>query len=120
MSTLFPRWGQAQAGKQGRDAGMANVSAAQPEEWRVRARREIERFFASVPKGREFKGEDIRLFCLLGGVGEPDHPNAWGAVLGAALRRELKDGRIRFIGTAYSEAGKSHRHRYALYARTVS
>jgi hypothetical protein len=63
-----------------RDAGIQLVSANN-EDWMLMARLEARRFVMDKLGG--FIGEDIR-FHVREKIGEPKHPNAWGA-LGKAL-----------------------------------
>jgi len=71
------------SGEQLRDAGIARVTSNN-ESWIVAATRAAEAFISR--QNLSFTGEDIRFYCEQA-VGPPKHPNAWGALVNALLKR---------------------------------
>ena len=63
--------------------------------------------------GVVFSNDDIRKRAVELGVGEPHHPNAWGAAICGAARR----GAIKRVGYRRSEAKSRHAGLQALWIR---
>ena len=72
-------------GEELRDVGIAVVSANN-DSWMIEAQLEARRFV--MTQHGSFIGEDIR-FHVRSKIGEPKHPNAWGA-----LGKRLLDNRV--------------------------
>lgn len=70
-------YAEAEARKQ---QGMAQVDANSMPEWKAECDAAIERLART---GRVFQAHDL----TLEGIGDPHHPNAWGARLSAAAKR---------------------------------
>lgn len=80
-----------QVGRQLRDEGMARVLDHTPDEWKNQFEHAIEVLAAKL---ESFTVVDVRLIC----GDPPGHPNAFGAMMGSALKRglikQLKDDPI--------------------------
>ncbi len=107
MTDLFD-FGQRQ-GEKLRDAGLAQTAAHNPG-WMARA---LEIVRDALQPGAEVMGEDLR---ALPGIGEPDHPNAWGALVRTALGRGLLEETGRF---EKAKRKSIHAHRLMVYRRTT-
>lgn len=90
-------------GLQRKEHGMAVVDAAEGGEWKARTTAAIEEFAAS---GDEFTALEIRDI-----VGDPVHPNAFGARFNAAARA----GIIRKVGYRNSSRPTLHAHPIAVW-----
>ena len=71
-----------QTGEQLKAEGMAQVMAAQTENWQAEAALVL----ASMQG--EFTGEDVRFACQEKGI-FASHPNAWGALINQAIKHGL-------------------------------
>ena len=80
------------AARTARDDGIASVEANSDEEWKDAVDAVIARLAAT---GEKFTADNVRA----AGVGEPHHPNAWGARFTAARRKGLVE-RIGFDESA--------------------
>lgn len=69
--------------KRARDEGIDITTMNESELWRYRAMSVIR----DIPPGWTGIGEDIRHKILESGIGEPHHPNVWGAIIMAATKR---------------------------------
>ena len=99
-----------------RDQGMKAVEANSGE-WKHLTRSAAEAFIAYQKVGASFSGEDIRLTLQDQGIEQPHHPNAWGAVLGGVIRRELKSGKIAIVGIRSSVDPVSHATKAIMYRK---
>ena len=80
-----------QTGTQLRDKGMAQVSEHN-ENWMtkaIEAATEWVRIFGHIAPNDDFTGEDIRMMLITIKVGEPSHPNAYGALINTLLKRKI-------------------------------
>jgi len=61
----------------------------------------------------EFTGEELRA-KIIPSIGQPTHPNAWGCLIGIAVRRKLifDTGRTRRMTSATSHARKTPIYRF--------
>jgi len=85
-------------GKVLRDKGIDLVKEHQQDAWKERYRNVAELFILTLPVGHTFLGEDVRMYANRHGVGQPTHPNAWGAMFRSFVLKELKAGRIEVYG----------------------
>ena len=98
-------------GRQLRDAGMKKVTLHNSP-WAAQATKLIEMEFGFLVPTSLFTGEDLHQWLENAGLEEPDHPNAWSAVIGSQLRRWLKDGTI-------VQAGAINAHRPEAHSRLI-
>lgn len=92
-----------------RDAALAAVEA-RAGGWSRAARDAVRQ----LPIYWEGTGEDIRLHLVKGGLPEPHHHNAWGAVVNVCVRHDW----LREIGRRNMRTEKSHARNTPIYART--
>jgi hypothetical protein len=102
-------------GKRRRDAGIRKATESVRERWRDSYYLAVEQWFVRLHKGERFTGESLRLAALEGGVRNPQHHNAWGAVSRAVLVRWLREDRIEPAGHAQAQAAKAHARLYPAY-----
>lgn len=88
-------------------AGEALVAGNQQSEWRDGYVAIVEAWFSALTPKTTFIGEDIRKM-VEPMIGQPSHPNAWGAMGGSMIRRWRKAGKIAAIGMRASTAKSSH------------
>ncbi len=105
------------AGVAAKEEGISRVLDAADDGWKQAVYEQINWFLDMVPHGRTFIAEEIRIFALLGGCGNPHHPNAWGGALGSRIRNALKSGKIEMCGLGRSESTKSHARLQPRYRR---
>jgi len=76
--------------RQARDEGMRRVIGNAPPRWPQAAYA----YIRALPAGSVVTGEIIRRRCLEAGI-VPHHPNAWGAIINASIKRGIlvKTGR---------------------------
>lgn len=92
-----------------RDEGISQVSGNAGERWRANYRGAVSLFIRTRNVGDTFIGEDLRVFCHdRGWVGEPHHPNAWGAMARNTLKSWMADEVVARVGMASASAAKSH------------
>ena len=89
-----------------RDEGMARVSAKDVT-WMDRAIGMI----GLLEIGREMTGEEIRVQLHEWGLEKPHSPNAWGALMNAAIRR----GHLTMVGIGRMKIPKSHARMTPIY-----
>lgn len=58
--------------------------------------------------GDTFIGEDVRAYAMALQIGQPTHPNAWGAMFRSFICAELKTGRVERCGMANVKDPVSH------------
>ena len=104
-----------QDGKLLRDEGMERV-ASHSGLWKDRARAAMDAWFARLGPGQAFTGEDIRL-AIREVVGEPHHPNAWGAVTGGRVRGWLLNAEIELVAVVEAKDPKNHATRLRRYRK---
>jgi len=78
-------------GKALRDKGLAQVSEHN-ENWMtkaIEAAREWVGIFGHIAPNDDFTGEDIRMMLITIKLGEPSHPNAYGALINTLLKRKI-------------------------------
>lgn len=69
-----------------KDAGQALVESHQLEQWKAG----VAGVIATLARRSEpFTGDDVRAEALARLLGQPSHPNAWGAAMSAARKRGL-------------------------------
>lgn len=93
-------------GQQLKEAGQQLVLSVDVA-WKDHAMAELEKFCETMKEAGkgEFVFEDFRLHCEGIVVGEPHHPNAWGALATCAA----KDGLIEWTGKGVQAKGvKAH------------
>jgi uracil-DNA glycosylase family 4 len=93
-----------------RDKGIARV-LSNNSEWKDAAMRSIR----ELPRGYEGTGEQIRLDVLDAGLDEPNHHNAWGAIIRSALVSGVLEGTGEF---RKMETTKSHARKTEVLRRT--
>lgn len=94
------------AARQARDKGIERVES-NALEWKDAAMQIV----ATLPKGREVMGDDIRKE-VMDRIGEPHHSNAWGAL----TRRAIQLGHLKPTGGGkQSKSVKNHGHYYRTY-----
>ena len=91
-----------------RNAGEALVSENAGDDWCNAYRYQAERFLGSLARGSTFIGEDLRRFASPIVGPPPNHPNAWSANAGSAIRRWLSEGRIVKVGWQQMTRKTSH------------
>lgn len=91
-----------------RDEGIARVSGRNTA-WLDNA---LALIASEVAPGTELMGEDLR---AIPGIGEPTHPNAFGALVRTAIRRGLIEPTGQF---RKAKRETIHAHRLAVYRRT--
>lgn len=106
---------ESKTGRELRDAGMECV-AEHAGLWKDMAALAAGRWFAALPYGARFSGEDIRA-AVLPITGAPHHPNAWGAVIGGRVRDWLRTGWIVVDGMKTADSKASHAHTYRQYRK---
>lgn len=79
-----------------RNAGMKQVRANLPAQWRDAYRIYAELFLCGKAGGDTFMGEDLRV-NIAQKIGEPHHPNAWGSMAAICIRRWMDAGKIERI-----------------------
>jgi len=69
----------------------------------------------ALPQGMEVTGEGVRANLIANGLGAPDHHNAWGAMLNAAIKKGylVPTGEYRHMTLA-----RSHGRSTPVYRRT--
>lgn len=90
-----------------RDTAISAVMAGQTSDWRSAYRSEVALLKTSLQTGTTFLGEDLR-FWLQPIIGEPEHPNAWGAMARSTLSQWKREGFIIMDGIGASRSVKSH------------
>lgn len=95
-------------GRRRRDVGIKRVIDAASAAWTLSVQTHADTFLDNLPRGGEFTGETVRLYCEGRSVGEPHHPNAWGAVLRGVYGRWRKAKRITTVGVAVAHLHSSH------------
>lgn len=60
---------------------------------------------------REISSEDVRAILRENGIGEPHHPNAWGAL----MRKLAMTRNLRIVGYVKSSLPSAHSRRVALW-----
>jgi len=103
------------SGVQARDMGEALVLSNQSLAWKARYGVLAARFLREQRVNSTFTGEALRLYCKEYGLGEPSHPNAWGAVSGGMIRSWSRLGRIKVVGIQKAQDRRSHARLYPLY-----
>lgn len=93
---------------------MATAIFKAPHEWREGYKTLAEAFLAQLTPKATFIGEDLRKYVEQE-IGQPHHPNAWGAMAQGTLRRWRKEGRIAMIGVSQATSKKSHASLYPRY-----
>ena len=88
-------------GEEAKQEGQHRVTENQQAEWKADVAVIIEQL-ARRPNG--FTGDDVRELASTAGIGEPTHPNAWGAAMSAAAKRGL----IQAVG--YERSAMPSRH----------
>ena len=97
--------------------GIEQTLAAQPENWHAAYFLHTASFFNALPVGAAFTGEHLREAVIRAGGGQPEHPNAWGAMANHALTKWFDDGLIEVVGTEKSQSAKNHSHVYRKYRK---
>lgn len=97
------------ASRQARDEGIAKV-LSHNEQWK----RDVREFIEMLPFAWKGSSEDIRRLWGECGGANPNHPNAWGGVMGAMQRNGYLDA----IGFTQCKAKQSHARKCPLYQRT--
>lgn len=93
-------------GTAARNEAMQRILDNAKEEWKAAVMQRI----IKLPEGWTGTGEDIRLLCP-----PAHHPNAWGAMIGHAVRKKL----IKHTGQyCRSKALSSHAAEIRIYKRT--
>jgi hypothetical protein len=108
------------SGRRARDVGKQLAFFNEPEEWRAHYNGVIEAWFAGLLPGAEFSGDRLRAAAILAGVGEPHHPNVWGASAASFIRRWLRESRVSVCGLAQSRFTLNHAHTYRRYRKGLN
>jgi hypothetical protein len=95
-------------GIEARDFGEAAVLSNQSLAWKVRYGALAAKFLRECQPGSTFVGEALRLYCKDYGLGEPAHPNAWGAMSGGMIRSWTRTGRVKVVGVQRAKDRRSH------------
>lgn len=103
------------SGLEARDFGEAAVLTNQTTAWKAKYSVLAARFLREHAPGFTFTGEALRLYCKERGLGEPTHPNAWGAVSGGMLRSWARSKRIKVVGVQQATERRAHARLYPLY-----
>ena len=106
-----------QDGKQRKQGGMQRVTN-NGLEWSERTGQKLDDWLSYVTRTRRsqfFTGDDMRNHLIGLHTPEPHHPNAWSAVMGAAVRRWLKEGKIEQVGYDVSKRPSRHSSIVRLY-----
>lgn len=98
-------------------AGIELVLAAEPAAWKGHYAILCHQWFGGLPVGAVFNGEMLRLHALQRGLGEPHHPNVWGAMAAQVLGALHEDKRITQVGVRKALSAKSHAHFYRTYQK---
>ena len=96
--------------------GQSATLYAQDALWSEKYRALADQFFYALPEKATFIGEDLRKL-IAPQIGEPKHPNAWGAIFGATIRAWRKLGYVQSIGMAPMTAKTSHARQSMLYEK---
>jgi len=102
-----------------RYAGIETVLAAEPANWKAAYMVICTRLYRNMPEGTVFNGEVFRLAALRGGIGEPHHPNVWGAMANQLIGPWLEEGLIIRWGVEKAISAKAHARRYPSYRKIV-
>lgn len=97
-----------------RDEGIAKVLANQTDDWKDKARSSSRDFIFRLPVGASFTGEDVRLAAQTV-AGQPIHHNAWGGIIGSAIKDALRIGFVELVGLAPARSKSAHARRYPQY-----
>ena len=96
-----PNLFDAPEGDRRKAAGQALVESHQVEQWKAG----VARVIAMLARRAEpFTGDDVRAQALERSLGQPSHPNAWGAAMSTASKR----GVIQAVG--YTASTQVSRH----------
>ena len=79
--------------------------------WSINTAEKLEhwlKFITQHQKSRFFTGDDIRNHLIAIHTPEPHHPNAWSAIIGAAVKRWQKDNKIVHVGYDLSKRPSRH------------
>ena len=106
------------SGEAARDAGIEQVLDHLPPHWHTAYGVTLVFWFTQLTIGTEFSGEDMTRHARPL-IGEPHHPNAWGAAASALLRDWLNAGRIVVVGQAVSRSAANHAHVYRRYRKVT-
>jgi len=96
-----------QTGEQLKLEGIDRVLDNEPENWKELADDLTRNWFSYQQAGREFTGQDLRNF-IVEVIGEPHHPNCWGALCRRTFRKWLKAGSIIIYGYDRAKNPPSH------------
>lgn len=97
-------------GKKRSELGQKKVLETDPN-WSIRTAEKLENWLAYIIRTNKlpfFTGDDMRQHLIDTHTAEPHHPNAWSAVMGAAVRRWQKEGRIALVGFDLSKRPSRH------------
>lgn len=97
-----------------RDEGISKVTERADEMWKALYRAHAVHFINAKAVGESFLGEDLRR-ALEPHIGKPHHPNAWGAMARAAIKRWITDGFVEMDGMAQMRDAKAHARLSPLY-----
>lgn len=106
-----------EAARKARDEAIRSVTANSNEEWRERYRAAVSSWFADLPVGATFIGEELRHAALARGAGKPHHHNAWGGVAAGFINGVTKAGAAVLVGTGQAKDVKSHARLYPQYRK---
>lgn len=101
-----------------RNQGIAMTLEHEREIWRRSYWNLCERWFQKQPVGLRFSGEYMNR-AMKPFLGDPHHPNVWGAVSSRMLRAWLKTFRIEVDGVTRAVNLKNHAHLYRAYRKVA-
>jgi len=100
-----------------RDDGINRALDNEHEHWKVSYLKVSARWFERLPKGSIFHGEAMRLNAIHVGIGEPHHPNVWGAMASSFLKSLLNDELIEECEMIKASLPSSHSRRNPSYRK---
>lgn len=104
-------------GEQLRNEGIERVLRSTPAGWQAEYTRLAAAFFAALPVGGVFTGEELRGNALIHGLPEPEEPNAWGGMAMSYLSALRRLHMIEVVGVAKAKSARSHAHQYRTYEK---
>lgn len=93
-----------------KDAGQAQALANEPDDWPERVAGLLQHMASTLPR---FTCDDLRRHAERAGIGEPHHPNCWGA----AFSRAAKTGVIERVGFQKNTLPSAHARMVAVWRR---
>jgi hypothetical protein len=104
-------------GEKLRDEGCAQVVNYEPAEWKLLYEQLAVEFMDTMNNGDTFLGEDLTA-VVRSAIGEPHHPNLWGAMFMKMYHAWVKSGTITRLDMARAKSPANHASLYPTYMVT--